>query len=56
MGESLGLVICEVCGRPCPDVEEQFAVPPELEVQALRAGWRYDERDQWMCRRCLEVP
>ncbi|MGO8859265.1 MAG: hypothetical protein ACLQRH_00635 [Acidimicrobiales bacterium] len=26
---------------------------PELEEGALRAGWRYDEVDGWMCPECL---
>jgi hypothetical protein len=48
-----GVVICQVCGRGGPEDDELMAFPHELEVEALRAGWRYDEEDRWMCRECL---
>jgi hypothetical protein len=44
-----GVVICHVCRRSGPDADELIALPSELEVEALRAGWRYDEEDRWMC-------
>ncbi len=50
-------------GHPRPDhvphlqsqpsrVDEPIFLP-ELEEGALRAGWRYDEVDGWMCPECL---
>jgi hypothetical protein len=53
MGFTLAPVVCEVCGRPCPYVNEPSTLPPEHRTEALRAGWRYDEQDRWMCRQCL---
>jgi hypothetical protein len=46
-----GLIVCHSCGRTGPGVDELIAMP-EMEVEALRAGWRYDEEDRWMCRHC----
>ncbi len=47
-----GLVNCHVCGRSGPGVDGLIALPGDLEAEALRAGWRYDEEDRWMCRHC----
>ena len=47
-----GLVNCHVCGRSGPGVDRLIALPNDLEAEALRAGWRYDEEVRWMCRHC----
>jgi hypothetical protein len=47
-----GLIMCHICSRSRPCIDELVFVP-ELEEGALRAGWRYDEEDRWMCPECL---
>ena len=51
-----GLVICHVCDRRGPGFDELIALPDELEAEALRAGWRYDEENRWTCWTCLGDP
>lgn len=47
-----GLIMCHICGRSRHGVDEPMLLP-ETEEGALRAGWRYDEEDRWMCSECL---
>lgn len=56
MPEIPGLFICLIWDRSGPGVDEVIAPPDELEAEALRAGWRYDEEDRWTCRQCLAGP
>jgi hypothetical protein len=46
-----GLVICRICQRSEPGVDELIALPDELESEALKAGWQFDHG--WVCRACL---
>lgn len=48
-----GLVICQVCFRSGPGVDELVAFPDELEAEALGAGWKF--RDGWVCPRCFDA-
>jgi hypothetical protein len=47
-----GLVICQVCSRSGPGVDQLLALPDELEAEAIGAGWRF--HDGWVCRGCLD--
>jgi hypothetical protein len=47
-----GLVICAVCSRSGPGVDEIVALPDELEAEAIGAGWRW--REGWICPTCIE--
>lgn len=51
-----GLVICRVCRRSGPGVDELIALPDELESEALKAGWHFEEENGWMCRVCRFYP
>jgi rubredoxin len=46
-----GLVVCRVCQRSGPGVDELIALPDELEYEAMKAGWLFFE-DGWLCRGC----
>lgn len=51
-----GLVVCQLCGRIGPTVPELMTQPVERQVAALGSGWRYDEEDRWMCKKCHSEP
>ena len=52
MSDIPGLVVCHICGRSGPGVDELIALPDELESEALRVGCRCDEEGRWTCLRC----
>ena len=50
-----GLVICRICRRSGPGVDELIALPDELESESLKAGWRYEHGEGgWICRVCFD--